>query len=63
MKQLVVRFVREDEGQDLIEYVLLGALIATAVTAGAGLLGTNLNGWYNGIAGWVSRRTAAVPAN
>ena len=63
MKQLVVRFVREDAGQDLIEYVLLGALIATAVTAGAGLLGTNLNGWYNGVAAWVGRRTAAVPAN
>ena len=63
MRHIVVRFVREDIGQDLIEYVLLGALIATAVTAGAGLLGTNLDAWYNGVAGWVSRRTAAVPAN
>lgn len=61
MKQLVVRFVREDAGQDLIEYVLLGALIATAVTVGATALGTQLNGWYNGVASWVGRRTSAVP--
>ena len=28
MKSLIVRFVREDEGQDLIEYALLAGLIA-----------------------------------
>ena len=27
MKQLIVRFVRNDEGQDLIEYVLIGTLV------------------------------------
>lgn len=32
MKQLLVRFIREDEGQDLIEYALLGGIIV-AVTA------------------------------
>ena len=37
MKKLFVRFVREDEGQDLIEYALLGGII-TAV--GATLIGT-----------------------
>lgn len=30
MKQVIVRFVREDEGQDLVEYVLLGATVAFA---------------------------------
>jgi pilus assembly protein Flp/PilA len=63
MKQLVVRFVRNDEGQDLIEYVLIGTLVSIAVVLGAGALGTNLNNWYNSLAGWVSRRSAAVPAN
>jgi pilus assembly protein Flp/PilA len=33
MKSLIVRLVREDEGQDLVEYVLLVALIALAVAA------------------------------
>ncbi len=28
MKELLVRFVREDEGQDLVEYALLIAFIA-----------------------------------
>jgi len=30
MKNLFARFVREEEGQDLIEYALLAALIAVA---------------------------------
>jgi Flp pilus assembly pilin Flp len=31
MKSLIVRLLREDEGQDLVEYVLLVSLIALAV--------------------------------
>lgn len=30
MKPLITRFVREDEGQDLIEYAVVGGLIAVA---------------------------------
>jgi pilus assembly protein Flp/PilA len=33
MKSLLNRFVREEEGQDLIEYSLLAALIAVACIA------------------------------
>lgn len=33
MKTLFVRFVREDEGQDLIEYSLLAAIIAVGSIA------------------------------
>jgi pilus assembly protein Flp/PilA len=54
--------VRNDEGQDLIEYVLIGTLVSIAVVVGAGLLGTNLNGWYNALAGWVAGMTGNVPA-
>ena len=40
MKKLIARFVQEDEGQDLIEYAMLVALIAlfcvVAVTAAGG---------------------------
>jgi len=32
MKKWLVRFVRETDGQDLIEYALLGATIAIGVT-------------------------------
>ena len=33
MASILRRFVREEEGQDLIEYALLAALIAVACTA------------------------------
>jgi pilus assembly protein Flp/PilA len=36
-------FMREDEGQDLIEYALIVALIALAATAGMGSLATAIN--------------------
>jgi pilus assembly protein Flp/PilA len=53
MKALVLRLVRNDEGQDLIEYVLIGTLVSIAVVVGAGALGTQLNGWYQNMANWV----------
>jgi pilus assembly protein Flp/PilA len=40
MKTLLNRFVREDSGQDLIEYALLAALIAVACTVAMGSLAT-----------------------
>ena len=43
MTDLIVRFVREDEGQDLVEYALLLALIALAAITAMGLLGTAIN--------------------
>jgi pilus assembly protein Flp/PilA len=57
MTQLIARFVRNDEGQDLIEYVLIGALVTIAVVAGATALGTSLNSWYQNMATWVSQQT------
>ena len=49
MKSLMVRFDREDEGQDLIEYALLATVIALVVFVGASLAGTSLNSWYTNI--------------
>jgi pilus assembly protein Flp/PilA len=50
MKSLIVRFVREDAGQDLIEYGLLIGIITVACVAAIKLIGpkvglyfTNLN--------------------
>ena len=42
MKNLINRFVREEEGQDLIEYSLLAALIAVASIVAMNLLGTKI---------------------
>ena len=57
MKALVLRLVRNDEGQDLIEYVLIGTLVSIAVVLGATQLGSNLNTWYNNMATWVSQHS------
>jgi Flp pilus assembly pilin Flp len=44
---LITRFIRDDQGQDLIEYALLGAFVSLAAVAGATILGNGLNNWYN----------------
>jgi len=43
MKNLVNRFVREEEGQDLIEYSLLAALIAVAAILSMNALAVDIN--------------------
>jgi len=61
MKNLLKRFVHEDSGQDLIEYVLLASFVAAGVIGGATALGTNLNGWYNNIGTWASKQSNKFP--
>ncbi len=39
MKNFVLRFIKDEEGQDLIEYALLAALIALAAIVGMQALG------------------------
>ncbi len=46
MKNLINRFVREEEGQDLIEYSLLAALIAVACIAAMQALAVDVNGIF-----------------
>jgi pilus assembly protein Flp/PilA len=58
---LVARFVREDSGQDLIEYALLGSFVSLAAYLGANFLGTNLNSWYTGIGSVVSEAEGNLP--
>lgn len=43
-------FAREDEGQDLLEYALLVALIALVAVAAVTLTGTNVNTIFTNIA-------------
>ena len=49
MKNLFVRFVREEEGQDLIEYALLAALIALAAGATMKTLGGSINTKFSAV--------------
>jgi Flp pilus assembly pilin Flp len=62
MKALIARFVREEAGQDLIEYALLGSFVSLAAYAGANALGGGLNAWYNKVDTWVDGASAKVVA-
>ena len=58
MKSLFVRFVREEEGQDLIEYSLLAALIALAAVTTMTTLGGDVNAVFGAIS---TELTNAIP--
>jgi pilus assembly protein Flp/PilA len=47
MKSLFVRFVREDQGQDLIEYALLAGFISLVAVVAITNVGTGVNAVYN----------------
>jgi pilus assembly protein Flp/PilA len=48
MKKFVLRFWRDEKGQDLVEYALLLSLLAIAGVAGLSALATTLQGvWTN----------------
>jgi pilus assembly protein Flp/PilA len=49
MKNLMARFVREEEGQDLIEYSLLCALIAVACIGAMNALAVDINAIFANI--------------
>lgn len=48
------RFLRDEEGANGVEYALLAGLIAVAFIVGAGLLGTNLNTFFNQLAACIA---------
>jgi pilus assembly protein Flp/PilA len=49
MENFIARFVREDEGQDLVEYALLIAFVSLAAIVGMQALGTAINNKYKSI--------------
>jgi pilus assembly protein Flp/PilA len=49
MKALLKRFVREEAGQDLIEYALLAGFISLVAVVAITNVGTGVNRVYNGI--------------
>ena len=61
MKALFTRFVREESGQDLIEYALLVGFVSLVAAAGATLVGTSLNNWYTALAGVIDTMPPALP--
>ena len=54
MKNLIVRFIHEDQGQDLIEYAFLAVFIGLAVTVGLQAVATGINTQMSNIGTQVS---------
>ena len=49
MKKVLARFIREDEGQDLIEYALLAGIITTGVVLIIGSIGTKVKTLFDNL--------------
>ena len=59
MKNLIARFVREEEGQDIIEYALLAAFISISGYAILVSIGGQVNSVYTKVQGVTSQAAAA----
>lgn len=54
MKNLLSRFIREDQGQDLIEYAFLAVFIGLAVTLGLQAVAVGVNSQMSNIGSTVT---------
>jgi pilus assembly protein Flp/PilA len=60
LNTLFVRLVRDEEGQDLIEYALLATFVSLVAILGATALGSALNNWYSTVADNVNGAAASA---
>jgi len=54
MKALILGFVRDEQGQDLVEYALIVAAVGLALIASVGRLQQAINSLYDSITGDMS---------
>jgi pilus assembly protein Flp/PilA len=57
MKNLIQRFVREEEGQDLVEYAFLLAFVALVAVVGVKVMGSGISGLFTSINGQLASGT------
>lgn len=55
MSKFVSRFIKNESGATAIEYGLIAALIGVAIIGALSLLGTNLDGTFNNVAGEIAK--------
>jgi Flp pilus assembly pilin Flp len=60
MMSVFTRLIRDEQGQDLIEYAMLATFVSLLAVVGTGLLGTALNNWYGTVAGNVDGGAASA---
>jgi Flp pilus assembly pilin Flp len=49
MKQIIAKFIADEQGQDIIEYALLGSFVAFGAFTGAQYLGGKYTAWMTAI--------------
>jgi pilus assembly protein Flp/PilA len=54
MKSLIMNFLRDQQGQDLVEYALIVAAIGLAMVATVGQLGGAISSVYQSVIGGLS---------
>jgi Flp pilus assembly pilin Flp len=54
MKSLLLRLIRDEQGQDLIEYAFLAIFIGLAVTLGLDAVATGINSQMSNIGSQIS---------
>jgi Flp pilus assembly pilin Flp len=54
MRRLVVRALREEDAQDLIEYAMLAAFVSLVAVVSITGIGAQVNNWYQGYANTVA---------
>jgi pilus assembly protein Flp/PilA len=52
--QRFFQFLRDESGQDVVEYGLLIATIAIVVLVGVGIFGGAINTWFQGLAAHIT---------
>jgi pilus assembly protein Flp/PilA len=60
MRQLISRFLSDENGPAMVEYGLLIGLIALVVAAAAVLLGNEISGLFSNVASYFASITAAI---
>ena len=54
MKREILKFLKEEEGLTIVEYAIAGSLVAGGAVAAFTLLGTNIKGFINWLAGQIT---------
>lgn len=61
MLNSVKQFIQDEEGATALEYGLLAALIAAAITVAVGALGTSVTSTFDAIASEMNKAVAKIP--
>ena len=60
MKQIIAKFIADEQGQDIIEYALLGSFVSFGAYVAAGNLGQAYSNWMDAIGTKVGDAVTAI---